>query len=122
MRSPRARIRIPLLLIPTAVVAIAQPTRSAEAAPKAPTVVRERVESLEIDIEGKGGVLVTEPEFLEGTGGTYRFGSACGAPIGNPVLEQLLAAVGNRTLVTVKTNKRVEDGLPCLQSVVFYAP
>ena len=122
MRSPRARARIPLLLIPAAVVAIAQPSGSASAAPKAPTVARERVESLEIDVQGKGGVLVTEPEFLEGTGGTYRFGAKCGAAIGTPVLEQLLAAVTTRTLVTVKTSGRIEDGLPCMDSVVFYAP
>lgn len=122
MRSPRARARIPLLLIPAAVVAIAQPPSSASAAPKTPSVARERVESLEIDVQGKGGVLVTEPEFLEGTGGTYRFGAECGAAIGTPVLEQLLDAVTTRTLVTVKTSGRIEDGLPCMTSVVFYAP
>ena len=44
MRSPRARARIPLLLIPAAVVAIAQPPGSASAAPKAPPVARERID------------------------------------------------------------------------------
>lgn len=121
-RSTRARSRLPLLLVPAAVVALAQPIAAAWAGPPQAGATRQRLAAVTIDVSGDSGTVDTEPEFLDGVSGRYRFGPACGASLSAPVLGQLFGALERRSPVTLKTSKADPDARPCVMGVVFYAP
>ena len=107
-----------LLLTVAALAAIAGP---AEAAPEgqAPAGPRERLVSIEIAVDGKGGVVTTEPEFIDGHGGSYRFGTACGGAVSEPVLQQMFAALHEQRLLRVVAEGSGESR--CVARLTFYA-
>lgn len=130
-RSPRAARRLPLLLLPAALVALFQPASSVLAAPtvSSPSVgteqtsasVRYRVASVTIDVAGTGGVVHTEPERLDGVGARYRFGTGCGTAVSPAVLSQMLRAMDARAPVSVRASSVAADGKACITSLVFHA-
>ncbi|MEM6990978.1 MAG: hypothetical protein AAF721_10785 [Myxococcota bacterium] len=102
---------------------MSQPVAAAFTAPSSKgDPERQRVASLEIDVAGSGGVMTTESEFLDGAGGTYRFGSACGAPASPHIVEHLLSAMRTSAPITVVAETRKDALPPCVKSLVFFAP
>lgn len=83
---------------------------------------RDVIESLETDGMGRSGTLKTRPLHLDGTPGTYTFGSGPCAKyrIADHVLAALHAALRSKQPVLVKSVNVKETH--CLTAVTFFPP
>lgn len=132
-RSPSLLARLPLVLVPAAIVAAVH-TAAAAAKPgsapssasspaEGPKSARARVEAIELEASAQGGIVRTAPEYLDGASGAFAFGpTACGEPMGDRLLQQLFGAMKDRAPLEVIGGPAKRGELPCLQRVVFHAP
>lgn len=100
------------------------------AAPSDGAVDRERVEWIELDADSTkgaepGGRLLASPEFMKRSSRIYHFGGrTCGGGLSKRVMDALLDAMRNKTLVGFQTHtvSRGEQNFQCIDSVRLFSP